>query len=154
MPCIMYIMLLTPIFCFIFHSFGGFPEAAVGNIFQAVQCAARYPSCVGLLVTDWAGHLFTNQPTISWPAFVTAAGISWNHTMNLVRIFCGWMVVVGMQSELNLNNIAPRCLSHSQCSFWVMSHRKPFKKNLHNIKMWVRYRNVAQTFSYNIFHHI
>ncbi|XP_072030297.1 uncharacterized protein [Amphiura filiformis] len=65
------------------NSFGGFPEAAIGNIFKAVQCAATYPSCIGLLVTDWSGHVFTNQPTISWPAFVTAAGTSWNKTMDM-----------------------------------------------------------------------
>ena len=69
------------------HSFGGFPEAAIGNIYQAVRCASVYPSAIGLLVTDWAGHTYINQPTISWPAFVTAAGVSWNKSTEMVSVY-------------------------------------------------------------------
>ncbi|XP_077999420.1 uncharacterized protein LOC144452238 [Glandiceps talaboti] len=60
-------------------SIGGCPEAAVRNIFHAVQCSQTHSS-MGLLLTDWAGNGCLSHQPISWPAYLCAAGLAWNHT--------------------------------------------------------------------------
>ncbi|XP_022083077.1 uncharacterized protein LOC110975172 isoform X2 [Acanthaster planci] len=61
----------------------GCPEAAMNNIHNAVQSAALSPCAMGLLVTDWAGSMHINQPTISFPGFATASGLAWNKSVPL-----------------------------------------------------------------------
>ncbi|XP_070578934.1 uncharacterized protein [Ptychodera flava] len=60
-------------------SIGGCPEAGIRNIFHAVQCSQSHDA-IGLLLTDWAGHGSLCHQTVSWPAYICAAGLAWNHS--------------------------------------------------------------------------
>ncbi|XP_035670631.1 uncharacterized protein LOC118412103 [Branchiostoma floridae] len=58
-------------------SIGGCPEATVSNIFNATRAAVSY-GALGILVCDWSGRGHLNHQPISWPGFITTAGLSWN----------------------------------------------------------------------------
>ncbi|XP_064621643.1 uncharacterized protein LOC135484263 isoform X2 [Lineus longissimus] len=61
------------------NSLAGCPEAAIGNIYNAVKAASSH-NALGVSVCHWAGvgHM-THQP-FSWPGLVISAGLSWNST--------------------------------------------------------------------------
>nr|XP_006823757.1 PREDICTED: uncharacterized protein LOC102810406 [Saccoglossus kowalevskii] len=61
---------------------GGCPEASVRNIFNSIMCAQSH-GALGLVLTDWAGIGCLNHQPFSWPGYITAAGLSWNHASRL-----------------------------------------------------------------------
>ncbi|XP_041469265.1 uncharacterized protein LOC121419047 isoform X4 [Lytechinus variegatus] len=62
----------------VWNSLGGGPEGSICNIFNAIKTATTNPNAIGLLLTNWAGCTYSNHPVLSWPAYIAAAGLSWN----------------------------------------------------------------------------
>ena len=61
----------------------GCPEAAVTNIYTAMQTAMKH-GALGLTVAHWAGVGHITHQTMSWPGLLTAAGLGWNANISWV----------------------------------------------------------------------
>ena len=68
------------------YSFAGCPEAAMANIFNAVDAISTLGG-IGLILAQWSGLGHLTSHSISWPAFIAMAGLSWNHQIHSVRFF-------------------------------------------------------------------
>ena len=64
----------------------GCPEAAVTNIYTAVQAAVKH-GALGLTVAHWAGVGHITHQTMAWPGLLTAAGLGWNSNIDWVSAF-------------------------------------------------------------------
>ncbi len=71
-----------PVGIFVF-SVAGCPEAAVTNIFTAMQSAIKH-GALGMTVAHWAGVGHITHQTMSWPGLLTAAGLAWNSNIQWV----------------------------------------------------------------------
>eukprot|EP00057_Strongylocentrotus_purpuratus_P019226 XP_011673700.1 PREDICTED: uncharacterized protein LOC581115 isoform X3 [Strongylocentrotus purpuratus] len=67
----------------VWNSLGGAPEGSICNISHAIKTATTNPNAIGLLLTNWAGCTYSNHPVLSWPAYISAAGLSWNASTSL-----------------------------------------------------------------------
>ena len=77
----MSLVLNTYICCF---SLAGCPEAAVSNIYNAVQAAVS-SGAVGVVVSHWSGIGHVTHYPMSLTGIITAAGLSWNSQISLVN---------------------------------------------------------------------
>ncbi|GLH15836.1 Poly [ADP-ribose] polymerase tankyrase [Gryllus bimaculatus] len=59
------------------NSLAGCPEAAVCNVYLAIQAAVELRS-LGIVVAHWSGSYHLTPHPFSWPGFVVAAGLAWN----------------------------------------------------------------------------
>ena len=89
----------------------GCPEAAVTNIYTAVQAAVKH-GALGLTVAHWAGVGHITHQTMAWPGLLTAAGLGWNSNIDWVSafIFCFYL---NLTVELIMYHLTPFRLKHS-----------------------------------------
>lgn len=59
------------------NSIAGCPEAAVSNILNAAK-AANAHDALGMVICDWSGVGHMTHQCVSWPGFITGAGLAWN----------------------------------------------------------------------------
>ena len=59
----------------------------IRNVYNAVTAAGQSSNAIGLMVTDWSGSMFINQPTVSFPGFAVAGGLAWNKNVEMVRFY-------------------------------------------------------------------
>ncbi|KAK2152971.1 hypothetical protein LSH36_313g04004 [Paralvinella palmiformis] len=64
------------------NSFAGCPEAAVSNIYNAVQAAVT-SGAVGVTVSHWSGIGHVTHYPMSLTGIITAAGLCWNSQISL-----------------------------------------------------------------------
>ncbi|XP_033626087.1 uncharacterized protein LOC117289186 isoform X2 [Asterias rubens] len=65
------------------NTISGCPEAMIRNVYNAVTAAGQSSNAIGLMVTDWSGSMFINQPTVSFPGFAVAGGLAWNKNVEM-----------------------------------------------------------------------
>lgn len=58
-------------------SLSGCPEAALCNIYSAVQCA-NAENGIGIVAAQWSGSYHLTPHAFASPGFLLAAGLSWN----------------------------------------------------------------------------
>lgn len=69
----------------LFSSLSGCPEAAICNIYTAVQTAVE-ENALGIVVAHWSGsHHLTPHP-FAGPGILIGAGLSWNPTTYWVNL--------------------------------------------------------------------
>ena len=86
---------------FFIFSLGGAPEGSICNISHAIKTATTNPNAIGLLLTNWAGCTYSNHPVLSWPAYISAAGLSWNASTSMVSSSHYLNAALGSLAECN-----------------------------------------------------